>query len=57
MLFFSCAPTLPEDVAAAYKKVPDEIDYNRHIKPFYQIAAFPAMAPTKEGWKPAYALI
>ncbi len=50
MLFmglFSCRPSLPEDVAAAYKTVPDEIDYNRHVKPILSDRCFSCHGPDK----------
>ena len=31
--FFSCTPPLPDDVAEAYEKLPDNLDYNIHVKP------------------------
>src|SRR4028119_201342 len=47
VMLYSCAPTLPEDVAAAYKKVPDEIDYNRHVKPILSDRCFSCHGPDK----------
>jgi hypothetical protein len=47
MALFSCRPDLPEDVAAAYKTVPDEIEYNRHIKPILSDRCFSCHGPDK----------
>jgi len=49
----SCSPDLPKDVAAAYKELPDKIDYNLHVKPVLSINAFRAMARIRPNKKPA----
>lgn len=33
MLFTACQPSLPEEVEVAYVELPDQIDYNFHVKP------------------------
>jgi hypothetical protein len=38
---------LPDDVAAAYKTVPDEIEYNRHVKPILSDRCFSCHGPDK----------
>ncbi|HVG13504.1 MAG TPA: DUF1549 domain-containing protein, partial [Chitinophagaceae bacterium] len=47
MMIFSCKPNLPQDVAAAYSIVPDEIDYNRHVKPILSDRCFSCHGPDK----------
>ncbi len=47
LVIFSCAPALPEDVAAAYQTVPDDIDYNRHVKPILSDRCFSCHGPDK----------
>ena len=47
VVLFSCRPDLPDDVAAAYKKVPDQIDYNRHVKPILSDRCFSCHGPDK----------
>ena len=50
---FSCQPDLPEDVSAAMELVPEELDYNRHVKPILSDKCFachgPDMAKQKAG--------
>ena len=33
VLLLSCSPDLPDDVKAAYDKLPKNLDYNIHVKP------------------------
>lgn len=44
---FSCSPELPDDVAAAYKELPDELDYNLHVKPILSDKCFACHGPDK----------
>ncbi|HZH36584.1 MAG TPA: c-type cytochrome domain-containing protein, partial [Flavisolibacter sp.] len=44
----SCTPSLPDDVAAAYKTLPTEkIDFNRHVKPVLSDRCFSCHGPDK----------
>ncbi len=43
----SCSPDLPDDVAAAYKELPDKIDYNLHVKPVLSDKCFSCHGPDK----------
>ncbi|WP_301921070.1 DUF1553 domain-containing protein [Ferruginibacter sp.] len=43
----SCSPDLPKDVAAAYKELPDKIDYNRLVKPVLSDKCFSCHGPDK----------
>ena len=44
---WSCSPGLPKDVAAAYKELPDKIDYNLHVKPVLSDKCFSCHGPDK----------
>jgi len=46
-IFFSCSPSLPEDVATAYKTLPEKIDFNRHVKPILSDRCFSCHGPDK----------
>lgn len=46
-LCFSCTPDLPGDVAAAYKALPDNLDYNIHVKPVLADKCFACHGPDK----------
>lgn len=46
-LLFSCGPDLPEDVETAYQKLPDEIDFNQHVKPILSDKCFICHGPDK----------
>lgn len=43
----SCSPDLPEEVAAAYKDLPDRIDYNLQVKPILSDKCFACHGPDK----------
>jgi hypothetical protein len=43
----SCAPDLPKEVAAAYEQLPDQIDYNLHVKPLLSDKCFSCHGPDK----------
>ncbi|MFN8349547.1 MAG: DUF1553 domain-containing protein [Spirosomataceae bacterium] len=42
-----CSPELPDDVAAAYQTLPDELDYNLHVKPILADKCFACHGPDK----------
>ncbi|MEI7581397.1 DUF1553 domain-containing protein [Runella sp.] len=42
-----CSPELPEEIAAAYKQLPDELDYNLHVKPILADKCFACHGPDK----------
>jgi hypothetical protein len=52
-LLFSCGPDLPGDVELAYEKLPEEIDFNQHVKPILSDKCFichgPDQAKVKAG--------
>lgn len=43
----SCSPDLPEEVAIAYKDLPDGLDYNLHVKPILADKCFACHGPDK----------
>lgn len=47
LMFYSCAPELPEDVAAAYEALEGEVDYNLHVKPVLSDNCFACHGPDK----------
>ncbi|HEY1061954.1 MAG TPA: DUF1553 domain-containing protein [Daejeonella sp.] len=49
IIFFmvSCSPDLPEDVESAYTSLPEEIDYNIHVKPILSDKCFSCHGPDK----------
>lgn len=47
LLLFSCKPDLPEEVSMAYKELPDELDYNLHVKPILSDKCFACHGPDK----------
>ncbi|NIJ54340.1 hypothetical protein FHS68_003522 [Dyadobacter arcticus] len=47
LLFFSCSPELPEDVEIAMNELPEELDYNRHVKPVLSDKCFACHGPDK----------
>ncbi|HZF63103.1 MAG TPA: c-type cytochrome domain-containing protein, partial [Chitinophagaceae bacterium] len=47
VFIIACSPSLPDDVAAAYKTVPDNIDFNRHVKPILSDRCFSCHGPDK----------
>lgn len=42
---FSCQPTLPEEVQVAYDLLPNELDYNLHVKPILSDKCFACHGP------------
>lgn len=47
LLLFSCKPDMPEEVAVAYKELPDDLDYNLHVKPILSDKCFACHGPDK----------
>ena len=47
-LFISCGgPDMPKEVQLAYEKLPDKIDFNRHVKPILSDKCFICHGPDK----------
>lgn len=44
---WACSPSLPDDVAAAYQNLPDDLDYNLHVKPILSDKCFACHGPDK----------
>lgn len=47
----SCSPDLPDEVELAYAVLPDEIDYNIHVKPILSDKCFSCHGPDKANQK------
>ncbi|WP_271765158.1 DUF1553 domain-containing protein [Aquimarina algiphila] len=47
LLCVGCTPSLPEDVAHAYEKLPEQLDYNIHVKPILSDKCFSCHGPDK----------
>ncbi len=47
LLMLSCSPELPLDVKEAYNELPDQIDYNVHVKPILSEKCFACHGPDK----------
>jgi hypothetical protein len=47
LVMLGCSPELPEEIAAAYKELPDELDYNLHVKPILADKCFACHGPDK----------
>ncbi len=47
VMYVGCKPSLPEDVAEAYEKLPEKIDYNIHVKPILSDKCFICHGPDK----------
>ena len=47
MILVGCGPEMPEDVQMAYEKLPDEIDFNQHVKPILSDKCFICHGPDK----------
>ncbi len=45
MAAFSCQPDLPEEVSAVMELVPEELDYNMHVKPILSDKCFACHGP------------
>lgn len=44
---YACSPDLPEDVAIAYKTLPEKLDYNKDVKPVLSDKCFACHGPDK----------
>ena len=47
----SCSPSLPDDIAVAYKELPGELDYNVDVKPILSDKCFSCHGPDKNKQK------
>lgn len=47
LICFSCSPDLPDDVKAAYDRLPKNLDYNIHVKPVLSDKCFKCHGPDK----------
>ena len=47
MLLISCSPDLPPEVAQEYANLPDQVDYNIHVKPVLSDKCFACHGPDK----------
>ena len=47
VLITSCKPELPADVSLAYNALPDQLDYNLHVKPVLSDKCFACHGPDK----------
>jgi hypothetical protein len=45
LLLNSCSPDLPDDVSTAYENLPDQVDYNLHVKPILSDKCFACHGP------------
>ncbi|MEM9329600.1 MAG: DUF1549 domain-containing protein, partial [Bacteroidota bacterium] len=45
LLLVGCGPQLPEDIAAAYEELPQELDFNIHVKPILSDKCFACHGP------------
>lgn len=45
LLFYGCGPSLPEGVSVAYDELPDELDFNIHVKPVLSDKCFLCHGP------------
>ncbi|MEM8899446.1 MAG: DUF1549 domain-containing protein, partial [Bacteroidota bacterium] len=43
--FYACGPSMPEEVAIAYDKLPEKIDFNFHVKPILSDRCFHCHGP------------
>ncbi|MEM8896470.1 MAG: DUF1553 domain-containing protein [Bacteroidota bacterium] len=48
LLMISCGPDLPPEVEVAYRELPDQIDFNLHVKPILSDKCFACHGPDKE---------
>ncbi len=44
---YSCQPSIPEDIATSIASLPQEIDYNQHVKPILSDKCFACHGPDK----------
>ena len=45
--FYSCKPSLPEEVQLAYEELPEALDFNIHVKPILSDKCFACHGPDK----------
>lgn len=50
-LFTGCGPSLPEEIAEVYQKLPDNLDYNLDVKPVLSDKCFLCHGPDKNNQK------
>ena len=50
-LLWSCGPDLPRDIAVAYRKLPQEIDFNFHVRPILSDHCFACHGPDAKARK------
>lgn len=48
LLFSSCAPELPEEVAIAFEQLPERIDFNFHVRPILSDRCYACHGPDEE---------
>lgn len=46
-VLYSCSPDLPEEVEISMRQLPDELDYNLHVKPILSDKCFACHGPDK----------
>ena len=51
VFLFSCQPDLPEEVAVAYEKLPEALDFNVHVKPILSDKCYLCHGPDKASQK------
>jgi len=56
ILMFSCAHEVPDEIAAAYQDLPEQIDFNYHVKPILSDKCFHCHGPDKNTRKAEFRL-
>ena len=56
MLLFGCQSSLPDDVAKAYQGLPDQVDFNFHIKPILADRCYKCHGPDDNAREAAFRL-
>jgi hypothetical protein len=51
LLLFSCNDSMPKEVLKVYEKLPDDIDFNYHVKPILSDKCFACHGPDKANQK------
>ena len=46
-LIIACSPNLPQDIETAYQQLPDQLDFNIHVKPILSDKCFACHGPDK----------
>jgi hypothetical protein len=49
LLLASCTPELPEEVASAYEKLPQKVDFNFHVRPILSDRCYSCHGPDEQG--------